>query len=94
MIALKSSYAVPQNVDSYRQQAVKSAAAAQHAASYASPTESNFSARSGRSDTVDDVTNWDERRVGDWLKSIGAERYVTLFRGTAAEYLKQCKAFR
>ncbi|KAB8576227.1 hypothetical protein FH972_025755 [Carpinus fangiana] len=78
MLALKSSYAVPQNVSSYRQQAAKSAQ--QQAANFASPTESTFSVRSSRSEGGDDVASWDERKVGDWLKSIGAERYVNLFR--------------
>ena len=25
--------------------------------------------------------NWDERKVGDWLRSINADKYIELFRG-------------
>ncbi|KAL9083296.1 MAG: hypothetical protein Q9159_005859 [Coniocarpon cinnabarinum] len=44
---------------------------------YASPTDSEFSENYSDSD---DVRRWDERRVGDWLRSINASQYVDLFR--------------
>ncbi|EOD46418.1 ste ste11 protein kinase [Neofusicoccum parvum] len=50
---------------------------AHHGTRFASPTESEFSESY---DTPDSVRNWDEDRVGEWLKSINCAHYVPLFR--------------
>ncbi|KAK5093252.1 ATP binding, partial [Cryomyces antarcticus] len=43
---------------------------------FASPTESEFSETSGAHGSVRD---WDEERVGAWLRSINCSQYVELF---------------
>lgn len=45
---------------------------------FLSPTESEFSANDGGEESI---KNWDERKVADWLKSIGCSQYEQLFRG-------------
>lgn len=44
----------------------------------ASPTSSEFSDGPGASD---DIRNWDERRVGEWLRSINCQKYLNVFLG-------------
>ncbi|MCJ1476933.1 ATP binding [Lambiella insularis] len=44
---------------------------------FASPTESEFSERSEGSDSI---RSWDERRVGDWLRSIKCGQYEQVFK--------------
>jgi len=44
----------------------------------ASPTGSEFSDGPGASD---DIRNWDERRVGEWLRSINCHKYHNVFMG-------------
>ena len=46
---------------------------------FTSPTESEFS-ESYRDNAAESVQDWDETRVGDWLKSIGCGQYVDVFR--------------
>ncbi|OQO08316.1 hypothetical protein B0A48_06186 [Cryoendolithus antarcticus] len=46
---------------------------------FTSPTESEFS-ESYRESTGEAVQDWDEVRVGEWLKSIDCAHYVDLFR--------------
>jgi mitogen-activated protein kinase kinase kinase len=46
---------------------------------FTSPTESEFS-ESYRDNAAESVQDWDESRVGDWLKSIGCGQYVDVFR--------------
>ena len=46
---------------------------------FTSPTESEFS-ESYRDNAAESVQDWDEARVGDWLKSIGCGQYVDVFR--------------
>ncbi|KAK8165565.1 MAP kinase-like protein [Phyllosticta citrichinensis] len=48
-----------------------------HTVRYTSPTESEFSESF---ETADSVRNWDEHRVGQWLKSINCGQYVDLFK--------------
>ncbi|KAK4548092.1 hypothetical protein LTR36_010812 [Oleoguttula mirabilis] len=52
-----------------------------HAAAgvFTSPTESEFS-ESYKDSARDSVQEWDESRVGDWLRSISCGQYVELFR--------------
>ena len=45
---------------------------------FTSPTESEFS--ESYRDAQDSVVDWDETRVGDWLRSINCGQYVDLFR--------------
>ena len=45
---------------------------------FTSPTESEFS--DSYKDARDSVLEWDEARVGDWLKSMNCGQYVELFR--------------
>ena len=45
---------------------------------FTSPTESEFS--ESYRDAPESVQDWDEVRVGDWLKSINCAQYVDLFR--------------
>ena len=45
---------------------------------FTSPTESEFS--DSYRDTRDSVQDWDETRVGDWLRSINCGQYVDIFR--------------
>lgn len=45
---------------------------------FTSPTESEFS--ESYKDSRDSVQDWDEMRVGDWLRSINFGEYVDLFR--------------
>nr|POE54198.1 isoform 2 of neurabin-1 [Quercus suber] len=45
---------------------------------FTSPTESEFS--ESYKDNRDAVRDWDEMRVGDWLRSINFGQYVDLFR--------------
>ena len=47
------------------------------AAMFASPTESDFSESSTAPDSV---RNWDEKRVGEWLRSINCHQYEALFK--------------
>ncbi|GAB7360535.1 hypothetical protein MBLNU230_g8483t1 [Neophaeotheca triangularis] len=54
------------------------AAAASGQGVFTSPTESEFS--DSYKDNSDSVRDWDEGRVGDWLKSINCSQYVELFR--------------
>ena len=49
-----------------------------HANVFTSPTESEFS--DSYKDTRDSVLDWDETRVGDWLRSINCGQYVDVFR--------------
>lgn len=49
-----------------------------HAGVFTSPTESEFS--ESYRDTRDSVLDWDEVRVGDWLRSINCGQYVDIFR--------------
>ncbi|KAI9805128.1 MAG: hypothetical protein M1825_000962 [Sarcosagium campestre] len=49
---------------------------------YISPTESSFS---DLHDGLDTVRSWDEKRVGEWLRSINCGQYESLFKG---QYLK------
>lgn len=46
---------------------------------FTSPTESEFS-ESYRDNAAESVQDWDEARVGDWLKSINCAQYVDVFR--------------
>ena len=46
---------------------------------FTSPTESEFS-ESYKDSARDSVQDWDESRVGDWLRSINCGQYVELFR--------------
>ena len=46
---------------------------------FTSPTESEFS-ESYKDSARDSVQEWDESRVGDWLRSINCGQYVELFR--------------
>ena len=46
---------------------------------FTSPTESEFS-ESYKDSARDSVQEWDEARVGDWLRSINCGQYVELFR--------------
>ncbi|KAF9633838.1 hypothetical protein BFW01_g4732 [Lasiodiplodia theobromae] len=52
-------------------------AAAHNGTRFASPTESEFSETF---DAPGSVKNWDEERVGEWLKSINCAQYVQLFK--------------
>lgn len=49
-----------------------------HANVFTSPTESEFS--DSYKDSRDSVLDWDEARVGDWLRSINCSQYVDIFR--------------
>ena len=51
---------------------------AAHANVFTSPTESEFS--ESYKDAKDSVQDWDEVRVGDWLRSINCGQYVDIFR--------------
>ncbi|KAK4963743.1 hypothetical protein LTR28_004467, partial [Elasticomyces elasticus] len=53
--------------------------AGSHHPFFTSPTESEFSDSFDRPDAV---RNWDEARVGEWLRSINCSQYVELFRST------------
>ncbi|KZF22538.1 Pkinase-domain-containing protein [Xylona heveae TC161] len=57
---------------------------------FSSPTESEFS--DSVYDGPDYVRNWDERRVGEWLRSINCPQYEQLFRGNHinGETLLEC----
>lgn len=46
---------------------------------FTSPTESEFS-ESYRDNAAESVQDWDEARVGDWLRSINCGQYVEIFR--------------
>jgi len=46
---------------------------------FTSPTESEFS-ESYRDTAAESVQDWDESRVGDWLRSINCGQYVDVFR--------------
>jgi len=46
---------------------------------FTSPTESEFS-ESYRDNAAESVQDWDESRVGDWLRSINCGQYVDVFR--------------
>ena len=46
---------------------------------FTSPTESEFS-ESYKDSVRDSVADWDETRVGDWLRSINCGQYVEVFR--------------
>jgi mitogen-activated protein kinase kinase kinase len=46
---------------------------------FTSPTESEFS-ESYRDNAAESVQDWDETRVGDWLRSINCGQYVDVFR--------------
>ncbi|KAI6827539.1 MAP kinase-like protein [Hortaea werneckii] len=46
---------------------------------FTSPTESEFS-ESYKESARENVVDWDEARVGDWLRSINCGQYVDLFR--------------
>ncbi|TKA32773.1 hypothetical protein B0A50_00998 [Salinomyces thailandicus] len=46
---------------------------------FTSPTESEFS-ESYKEGARDSVADWDEARVGDWLRSLNCGQYVELFR--------------
>lgn len=48
------------------------------AAAFTSPTESEFS--ESYKDAYGSVLEWDEVRVGDWLKSINCAQYVDVFK--------------
>ncbi|KAF1991719.1 MAP kinase-like protein [Aulographum hederae CBS 113979] len=61
------------NVANYRIQA----SSRDHHGFFASPTESEFSEHY---DSTNSVRNWDEDRVGEWLRSIGCQQYVDLFK--------------
>lgn len=64
----------------YRVQASSAAAAAANGTNlFTSPTESEFS-ESYRDNASDSVQDWDEARVGEWLRSIQCGQYVELFR--------------
>ncbi|OJD35955.1 ste ste11 protein kinase [Diplodia corticola] len=52
-------------------------ATAHHGTRFASPTESEFSETY---DAPDSVKNWDEDRVGEWLKTINCAQYIQLFK--------------
>lgn len=45
---------------------------------FLSPTESEFSANDGGEESI---KSWDERKVGEWLRSIGCSQYEQLFKG-------------
>ena len=45
---------------------------------FTSPTESEFS--ESYKDTKDSVQDWDEARVGEWLREINFGQYVDMFR--------------
>jgi mitogen-activated protein kinase kinase kinase len=47
---------------------------------FTSPTESEFSESYKDGAARESVADWDEARVGDWLRSIGCGSYVDLFR--------------
>lgn len=51
-----------------------------HAGVFTSPTESEFSESCKDGAVRDSVADWDESRVGDWLRSISCGQYVELFR--------------
>ena len=63
----------------YRLQASSAAGNGANHNLFTSPTESEFS-DSYRDNAMDSVQEWDEARVGDWLKSLGCGQYVDLFR--------------
>lgn len=46
---------------------------------FTSPTESEFS-ESYRDSAAESVQDWDEARVGEWLRSINCGQYVDMFR--------------
>jgi mitogen-activated protein kinase kinase kinase len=46
---------------------------------FTSPTDSEFS-ESYRDNAAESVQDWDETRVGDWLRSINCGQYVDVFR--------------
>ncbi|KAI4194904.1 MAG: hypothetical protein LQ346_003595 [Caloplaca aetnensis] len=62
------------NLSSHRTPVIGSS----HSGPFASPTESEFSEGCEPSDTA--VRSWDERRVGEWLRSINCSQYEHLFR--------------
>lgn len=64
----------PSTVASYRVQATTSGG---NHGFFASPTESEFSESY---DAPDSVRNWDEDRVGQWLRSINCGQYVEVFK--------------
>lgn len=45
---------------------------------FASPTESEFSEHY---DAHESVRSWDEKQVGDWLRTIGCSAYAQIFKG-------------
>ncbi|TKA37877.1 hypothetical protein B0A54_09880, partial [Friedmanniomyces endolithicus] len=47
---------------------------------FTSPTESEFSDTYRDGYVRDSVQDWDEARVGEWLKSINCAQYVEIFR--------------
>jgi len=63
----------------YRMQPSSAALSGTNHNMFTSPTESEFS-ESYRDNAVDSVQDWDEARVGDWLKSINCAQYVDVFR--------------
>lgn len=47
---------------------------------FTSPTESEFSEAYHDTTIKDSVADWDEARVGDWLRTINCGQYIELFR--------------
>ena len=53
-------------------------------APFLSPTESEFS--ENNEGQVESVRSWDEKRVGEWLRSITCGQYEQLFKGTGRRH--------
>lgn len=49
-----------------------------HGGAFLSPTESEFSQGD---DGPESIRSWDEKRVGEWLRSISCAQYEQLFKG-------------
>ena len=50
-----------------------------HNGAFLSPTESEFS---HGDDGQESIRSWDEKKVGEWLRSINCAQYEQLFKGT------------
>ena len=72
------SFSISGSAGNYRLPTASATGVNGHANVFTSPTESEFS--ESHRDAKDSVQDWDEARVGDWLRSIYCGQYVDIFR--------------
>ena len=73
---------VSQYAASYRKPVSNTTSSADiaHNGTFLSPTESEFSQGD---DGQDSIRSWDEKKVGEWLRSINCAQYEQLFKGSS-----------